>query len=172
MAKMKKDLFVNRAIQRVTMSAANTLTFQQVNFAVGAFQGVALLVHRLIYHVGYTAIDEILGADDLFMVAMTTSAQIADIRLTHIEVVDQWEMFAYISGTPANEIPTFNRIESDFTSLPGGGLILPANPIYIAMSSSGLVVAGTCDVEIMFTFRELSDADYIELIQSRVQANI
>jgi len=32
--------------------------------------------------------------------------------------------------------------------------------------------AGSADVKIYFTFKELADKDYIELIQSRIQANI
>ena len=172
MAKVKKDIYVNRAIQRVTMSAVNVLTFQKLNFAVGIFQGVAILIHRIIYHIGTLSWDELANVGDLFQVAMTVSDQLSDIAMTHIEVIDEHEYVAYLNGVPANAIPTPTRIITEFSNLPGGGMIVAANPIFLAMNSATLVTAGVCDVELLFTFIELSDADYIELIQSRIQANV
>jgi len=172
MAKAKKDVFVNRALQRITMSAANTLTLQQVNFAVGIFQGVAIVLHRIKYYVGSTAWRETSGSTDSFQVGMTVSGQLADIAMTQAEVVDMHEITGVAAGTPANLLLPVLPILSDLTGLPGSGLLVAANPIYVAADSSGLTTAFTVDVEILFTFIELSDADYIELIQSRVQANI
>ena len=172
MAKVRKDIFVNRAIQRITMSAANTLTFQQLNFAVGVFQGVALVIHRIVYHIGVTAWHETVAITDSFVVAMTVSQNISDLNMTNIEIVDRHEVTAIVVGAVVGLVHTQSEVIADFSTLPEKGLIIPANPVFLAMTSAGLATAGISDCEIYFTFRELSDADYIELIQSRVQANV
>jgi hypothetical protein len=60
----------------------------------------------------------------------------------------------------------------DFSTLPGGGLIIPTAPLYVAMSSSGLASVGIMDVIMYYTFKQMSDADYIELVQGMLPANI
>ncbi len=172
MAKAKADRFVNRAIQRVTMSAANTLTFQQVNFAAGIFQGVAVLLHRVIFHVGATAWRELVGLTDSFAVALTVSQQIADLNMTNAEVIIRRQFICTIVGAVVSMVQRQEEVEVDLSNLPGGGILIPANPIFVAMISANLTTPGVCDCEMLFTFKELADADYIELIQSRVQANI
>ena len=172
MAKVRKDQFINRAIQRIVMSAANTLTFQQINFAVGVFQGVALIIHRIVYHVGYPAFDELLQVDDVFQIGLSVSNQITTLAMRNPEMIDQHEIFAYVQGVATVSEPHASRLITDFSALPGGGMLVAANPIYIAMDSFAVTSALDADVEILFTFKELSDADYIELIQSRIQANI
>ena len=172
MAKMKKDSFVNRALQRITMSAANTLTFQQVNFAVGIFQGVAIVIHRIKYYIGSTAWRETILSTDSFQVGLTVSSQLSDIAMTHVEVIDQQEIIGVSTGTPDDFKQVMMPIVSDLSTLPMGGMLVAANPIYLAVASAGLTTAIVVDVDMLFTFIELSDADYIELIQSRVQANL
>ena len=173
MAKVKKDLFVNRAVQRITQSAANVLTFQQINFAVGVFQGVALILHKLLYHVGLSAWQEMITNAESFRVGLAVSSQIADIAMTHVEVINVQERCVSLAGVAANLVgPIDQVITADFSPLPGGGILIPANPVYLAVSSAGLTTPVVCDLDMLFTFRELSDADYIELIQSRVQANL
>lgn len=172
MAKMKRDVFVNRAIERVTMSAANTLTFQQINFAAGIFQGVAVLLHRVTFNIGLTAYREMVAVNDSFTVALTVSRQLADLNMTNAEIIVRRQRAAILVGAIVNLIHTSDDITVDLTQLPGGGILIPANPIYLAMLTTSLTTEGVCDCEILFTFKELADADYIELIQSRVQANL
>lgn len=172
MAKQKRDLYANKAIQRVTMSAANTLTFQPVNFAVGAFQGVALLIHRVNFNPSYGGMQELVANTDIMMGALTVSSVIADIAPTHPEIVAGFQRVGMVSGAPATGMIIENPIVQDFSNLPGGGILIPANPVYVAMWTSGFVALTNMDVVIDFTFVELSDADYIELLQSRIQSNI
>ena len=172
MAKVKRDLYVNRAMVRCTQSAANTLTFAKVNFAVGVFQGIALLIHKIAYHVSAGAIQGIVTNIDNFQVALTMSNQITDLTYARPEIIDSRELFGVLAGVAANLILVDNLIESDMSMLPGGGMLVPANPIYLGMDSNALATAHFVDVVIFFTFKELSDSDYIELMQSRIQANI
>ncbi|KKK87382.1 hypothetical protein LCGC14_2753800 [marine sediment metagenome] len=172
MAKQRKDIFINRAIQRLTMTGVNVLSFQQLNFAVGVFQGVALVIHRIIYHIGLQAWRETQSDADSFIVALTVSQNINDLNMTNIEIIDRHEYTGVVVGAVVSLLHAKIEVVSDFATLPEGGIIIPANPVFLGMSSAGLTTAGVIDAEIYFTFRELGDADYIELIQSRVQANV
>ncbi len=170
MAKIK-DLFSNRALEDITMSAINTLTFKKVNFAVGVFQGVALILHQVKYHFLSSVMLEFVGSDEM-QVGLTVSDRVDDLVMDSIEVIDSHELVAVEHGVPANATLYKTPIVSDFTGLPGGGMLLPANPIFLAMMTLGFAAVGRAQVELIFTFKELSDKDYIELMQSRIQANI
>lgn len=172
MAKSKMDEYGNKAIQRITMSAADTLTFQEINFAAGVFQRIALVIHRVRYFVSNTGIGLLVTSSDCIWVAVTVTNGINDLSMTHPEIVDLLWLQGYAAGTPASAQPWENGFTHDLSSMPGGGIIVPAMPIYLGMSSVSMGTALNCDVELSFTFKELADADYIELIQSRIKANV
>jgi len=170
-SRAKKDMFVNHALERITMSAANTLTYQQLNFGVGQFQGVALVIHRIEYWISYATLQGLQATTDLIQIALTQSSNLGDLNMTHPEIIDE----VLASGQGASLEPHYvpgSNFTKDFTNLPGGGLLVAANPIFIGMTTAGMGAAGSADVKIYFTFKELADKDYIELIQSRIQANI
>jgi len=172
MAKAKIDTYPNKALERVTETAANTLTFQEVNFAAGVFQRIALVIHRVVYSISEVAWDNLVDNTDTVFVALTVSNGINDLAMTHPEIVDSVKLSGFSSGTPATGLPLLDMVIHDLSGLPGGGWIIPASPVYIAMDSGGIGAALNCDVEIDFTFIELADADYIELVQSRIKANV
>jgi len=63
-------------------------------------------------------------------------------------------------------------IISDFTMLPGGGKLISPNPLYLGITSAGAAGAVSSACKLEFTFVELSDRDYLELIQTTFPANI
>jgi len=170
--KAKTDQFPNKAIQRVTQAAINTLVFQEINFAAGVFQRIALVIHRITYTPGSGMWSDLLTGSDLFRGGITVSNGIVDLARTHPELIDQVEYVGFVSGTPASGEIVRGNVMNDFTSMPGGGILIPASPVYVAIYTSGFASVANMDVQIDFTFKELADADYIELIQSRVQANV
>lgn len=173
MAKAKvTDQFANKAIQRITTSAADTLTFGELNFAAGVFQRIAIVIHRVVYTPGTASVGALVTSSDILYFAITVSNGITDLALTHPEIIDLLRMQGYQAGTAASGDAKDTTIIHDLSMLPGGGWIIPASPIYLAASSAGIGATVNCDIELDFTFRELADADYIELIQSRVKANV
>lgn len=172
MAKATKDLFINRALETITMSAANTLTFQKINFAVGVFQGVALIIHRINYHFLSSVYTELVANDDELTVALTVSNVLSDLAMDNIEVIDQKTIVCDIYGAGSGAEKWVSPLSTDYGTLPMGGILLPANPIYIAMTTLNFIGAVSCQTEILFTFKELSDKDYIELMQARSLANV
>lgn len=159
----KKDTYSNIALVSCAMSAANTLTFQQLSVSVGLFQGVAMLLHRISFWPNAAACREMVAATDALYMALTTSN-----RLTSISDVTDPSIIAleHIVGIGVSVEPWRNPIVYAFDALPGGGKLIPANPLFLAVNSAGYGAAATVKAQLDFTFVQLSDADYLELLQS------
>jgi hypothetical protein len=171
-AKAKKgrmDAFANVAFGTCTQSAANTLTFAAIQMAVGMFQGIAMLINRVKYIPTAPTLREIVAAADRLDVALTSSN-----RLTAITDVTDPAILDYqgIIGIGVNLEPRFIPMISDYSQMPGGGKLISSNPLYLGVSSAGFGAAGVVRVQIDFTFVELSDKDYLELIQAQFPTNI
>jgi len=169
MAATKKDQFSNVAFGDVTCSAANTLTFSAIQLAVGTFQGVALVLHRILYYPSDASLRELVAATDGLQLALTSSN-----RLTQIYQIDDPAIIdrKNICGIAAGVEPFLLPFVSDFSSLPGGGKIIAANPLYVGIQTAGAAAASNYRAQLDFTFIELADKDYIELIQAQLPANI
>lgn len=168
MAKVSSEKYANVAFGTVTMSAANTLTFAQILFGVGLFEGKALVVHRVGFYPSVATEREVVTAADSYIMALTTSNRLTALDLSEPAVVI-WKRRVGI-GVAVESVNQPHEI--DFTQLPGGGKLLPANPIFIGMTSLGFAAAGSMTVRIEFTFVELSPQDYLEVIQSMFPANV
>jgi len=167
--KGKKDAYSNIAFGSVTMSAANTITFSQINMGVGLFQGIALLLHRVLWYPLAAALRELVAAtDNLDMVLCTSN------RLTTVSDVVDPSIIALQRLIPiaATVAPYELPIIMDYNHLPGGGKLIAANPLWIAASTNGFVSAATVKAQLDFTFVQLTDAEYLELLQATYPSNI
>lgn len=165
----KKDSFANVAFGVVTQSAANTMTFAQIQVAVGLFQGVAVLLHRVLWYPDAALIREIVAATDSFYFALTVSNRVAAINdATDPSIIAMKWLIGIAANIEQQELPYV----SDFSSLPMGGRLIPANPLFVACHSAGAAAARTLRVQLDFTFVTLADADYLELLQSMYPVSV
>lgn len=171
-AKVKVDQYANRAFISITMSAANTLTFEQIRFGVGLFQGIALVLHRIEWHPGVASLQEVVAAADIMKLAVTNRDDLTSIAAQSQNVLVRKVLSIRLVGAIVSMLSDEIPYVSDFSDLPGGGLIIPPNPLFLAMDTAGFAAAGTLEVVMYYTFKALSDADYLELIQSLIPANI
>lgn len=167
--KAKADEFVNKAFGVVTMSAANTLTFAQIIFGVGMFQGIALVIHRLRWTPTAASIRELVAVTDDLNFALTSSNRVSAIHdASDPAIVSNHRIIGMGAGVEPIHLP----IVDDFTMLPGGGLLIPANPVFVAAVTNGAAAASVVRVQLDFTFRELNEKDYLELLQGVYPANV
>lgn len=166
------DLFPNRALQGMTMSGADTLSFEQIRFSVGLFEGIAIVVHKIAYYPQLATLILMVANTDYIIMGLTTRDDLSSILATNQNVIDTRMINPVIVGS----VVGINHIEtpfvSDFSTMPGGGMIIPANPLYLAMDSGGLGSAGVMRAIIYYTFKKLTDKDYLELLQTMVPANV
>ena len=172
MGKIVADAYPNRALAGITMSAANTLSFEQIRFGVGIFQGIALLVHQIDYFLSHDSYTQLTTSADYCHLALTARDDLTSITPTVLNVIDVIEYDSVLHGTAAEVERIHKPRTRNFNSMPGGGLIIPANPLFFAMSSAGFATAGVARVVIYYTFKTLADKDYLELLQSMLPANI
>jgi hypothetical protein len=79
-------------------------------------------------------------------------------------------IIAKVGGAAFNELQL--PLVTDFSTLPGGGKLLPVNPLYLGMMTADAAAASQCTARMDMTFKELTDAEYLELIQSTYPANV
>lgn len=158
------DTFVNTAFGQVTESAANTLTYSQIQTGISLFDKVAWKVERIEWY--WAGRNELDNVADYIQMALTVSNKMTGLSLDDPAVIDMFEVHCDFAGTAANvysyELPTLR----DFTNLSGGGLLMPANPVFIAAQGVSLASAQTISARIRYTMVELKDAEYIELVQN------
>lgn len=169
MAKASTDKYANTAYGVVTMSAANTLTFSQINMGMGIFQRTAMLLHRCLWSPTAPSLRELVAATDHLDMALVSSNRLTTISdLTDPAVIAAIRLVAIGVAVETRTLP----IISDFTTLPGGGKLIAGNPIYVGAMTGGAAAASVVRVQLDFTFVELSDSDYLELVQAQYPANI
>lgn len=168
MAKVK-DQYANIGLVTTTMSAANTLTFGTIQMAAGMFQGIAMVIHRVLWWPYTATLRELVAATDSLQMAITNTNRITTIAdATDPAIVAMKRLVAIAVPVATYELP----LVSDFTALPGGGKITAANPLYLGVASGGFAVAGIVAAQLEFSFVELSDADYLEVLQAQFPANV
>lgn len=168
----RQDVYPNRALFNVTLSAANTLTFQQIRFGMGLFQGTAIIVNRIDWHLDMVTVHEIITNGDEVRMALTNRDDITALAMDNMNVLAMNEVTAIVVGTVVGIMHFRNPIVQDFSNLPGGGLIIPANPLFIGAVSLGITAAITVQAVMYYQTKVLADADYIELVQSLIPLNI
>lgn len=159
----KKDTYSNIALASVTLSAANTITFSQLQTSVGLFQGVAMLLHRVLWYPASAATREIVASTDQLNMAITVSNRLTSLAdVTDPSIVALKQIIGIAANVEKAELPLL----SDFTTLPMGGKLIPANPLFIGAASAGFAAACVVRAQLDFSFVQLSDSDYLELLQS------
>jgi len=168
MAKAKAtDKYVNILNQSLTLSAANTLTFQEVNLGLNLFDKVGLLIHQIRIDLDNGTLRGLVASTDDVIMALTTSNQVSDLALSKQAVIDNFGLVAVANGTPGDTVIYREPFIMDYTMLPEKGILIAPKPLYLAGISSGLAAVATYNVRIMFTVVPLSGEDYFELLESR-----
>lgn len=162
------DNYVNRAYVSVVESAANTLTFSQIRWAVGTFEGIAVKLSRVEWYFNSTLARGLVAATDSVQVALTGRDDLTTLDPTNqsIYVKDQ------IICIAANVEPVVSPIIHDFSNLPMNGLLLPANPMFLGAMSEGAAQANTFRGILYYTFIHLSDREALEVLQTILPGNV
>ena len=167
MPKAQSDKFANQAVITVTESAANTLTFKKLETGISLFEKLAWLICRVEYFPANLAAAIFNGDGDGVNIALTTTDQLTSIAIANNAVLDLMLLARNDYGAAATMLMRHGPITKDFSTLPGGGLLVPPNPLYAACVGNGLVSAMTVYVKLFYTTYELSPEEYWELVESR-----
>lgn len=162
------DEYAQMAAMSIQESAANTLTFKKFDTGYNIGSKWAWVISTYEITVATDAISVFGDESDYLDVAMTTNNKITAISdLQDPGVVWHWRYIKHEDGTSANSWFQVWPVVRSFAELPGGGLIVPPNPLYCAIKGNGLASAGGVYIRIYFTEVELKADEYWELVQAR-----
>ena len=159
----KTDLFANKFYGTVTESAANTLTFAEIPTNVDVFAKKAWVLHKLEWYQPPADRGLIVNSDDAIRLALCSSNKLPALALGDAGVIDLFELNAIpysAIGTPIYNQPHLR----DFSSLPGGGLIIAPRPLYIAVQGVSIAQVAHGAVRGYFTAVDLNADEYLELV--------
>ena len=169
MATSKKtvsDKFANIAASYFAMSTANTARFVKFDFPFSIMDKVGLLINRLEYIIG--SLQQLNSANDWAIAGIACASSVADTEDTRDPlIVDQHRVTRIDIGTAASGIIHQQPYVKDFAALPGGGILVPPNPLYAFLDTDGAGDVMTLRVRMYYSYVELATEDYWQLVESR-----
>lgn len=161
-----KDVFVNQAYLEVVESAPNTLTFNQLLTGISIYEKVGWLISRLDYTFGMLPTN--FGASgDAVSFGLCVSNQITGVGVNQSAVIDHNNFTRIDMGTAASGFYIRTPITKDFSDLPGGGLLVPPNPVFLYVVGTALTAAVTIQARMFYTVKTLKVEDFWELVELR-----
>ncbi len=162
----KSDSFANFAALGFAESAANTQTTTKFAFPFSIMDKMALVINRIEYWTGTYA--ALAAAADIFYLAITASASVTNIaNQADPLIIDNMAFTRADFGAAASGQVIATPFIKDFSSLPGGGLLVAPAPLYALIQGVGCGSAVTAYFKLFYTYMELSSDEYWQLVESR-----
>lgn len=171
---VKKGILGNYATYwaaSLTMSAANALTYEKIESGMSIYDRIGWVLSRVEWMVPVGTRNLLLDQSDEITMGLATSNSMATISDTDPNVLSRLRISVADFGTAANSLLIDDPIVQDYTGLPGGGLLVLPNPLYVFMDSESVASAGSIAARAWFTSVDLSDEDYFLLAQARMLLN-
>ncbi len=162
-----KDQFANMGLISCVESAANTLTFKKLETGIAMFEKVAWVINRIEYYITNTLASQFNGDGDSIAFALTATDQMTSMELSNAAVIDWNEVLRQDWGTAGNADLYIKPIVKDFNQMPGGGIIVTPNPIYLGVKGTGLVAVATVKARFWYSTLEMAPDQYWELVEAR-----
>jgi len=161
---MAEDRFANVFSAEVVQSAANTLTFAEMNFGITLRDRVAVVIDQLYWIPSNGSLILMTATGDMIQYALTVSDQVSDIQdLQDRRIMAFHNNFRFDAGTAANAL----LVQTPFVQEFSPPLIVLPNRMFIAVNSVGLASAAT--IRLRMHYRTVSitqDQQLIEVLES------
>lgn len=165
-SKMKTDTFANLAAVNPIESVAGTAAFLKFAFPFSIMDKMGLVINRIEYWPG--TLNALNSSTDFVLFGLSISSAITDLSdQSNPAIVDSGRMQRLDIGTAASGILVEEPLIKDFSSLPGGGLLVAPNPLYGFVQSSGASSVMNAWIKLFYTYMELSADEYWQLVESR-----
>ena len=161
---MPKINYADRGYAIIVQAVADTIDFEEI--LITAVQEIkqAMIIHRVEFYPAKASLALLTAAGDQIELALTTNDTVDNLNLNHPEVIDkiQCSYDASLVGVANQGTP----IVHDFTGCPGGGLMVPAKRICIAIDSASIGAVVTGSIRWYYTMKTLTKDDYYQLLET------
>jgi len=168
---MAEDRFANVFTAAVTMSAADALTWVELNFALNLRDRLAIVIDELYFYLPGATVALMTTATDTVALAITVSDQVTDVFSTGLDdrrILTTMELQRADFGTAAagqlHVMPLKQSFAPPLLALP--------NRMYFGMDTSGLASAGTCILRMHYRTVSISSQDQLIEVLETFQLSI
>jgi hypothetical protein len=168
-ATKKTDIYSNIIGVQVLQTVIDQFTTAEIQIGVSLFDKVGLLLHRIEYDLWVSGMGQLRDVSNLYQVGLVSSSNVNGDNFTMLnpDVIDTFILIPVQDVAPTARIVYQSPIIRDFTGLPGGGILIAPRPLYAALDTNGFSSVSATIARISFTLVPLSDAEYLELLQTR-----
>jgi len=159
------DRYANQGYVTV-VPVLNTLSFNELATFVSIFEKKAFLINRVEYSFTLAALNEFDTEADFVTFGLSTSNIFPVAGLNVAAIFDYNMLSLNLAAAGVSSHLISSPFVKDFSTLPGGGTLVPARPIFIWMLSGGFAAAGECAARIFFTVIDLKADEYWELVEA------
>lgn len=160
------DKFANIAAIQVTETVAGTIAYTKFNFPYSIMDKMALLINRIEYLP--LSISNLNSSTDNVVIALIAATSIVDINnQADPALLDSTRLIRNDLGAAASGTLHQFPFVKDFSSLPGGGILVAPSPLSAAIQSSGAAGVMNAWIKFFYTSVSLTTDDYWELVESR-----
>lgn len=160
------DKYANMAALTVIPTAANAFASAKFAFPFSIMDKIGLLISRIEYFIG--TITALNSSSDYIYTGLSSAASLVSISdVTDPMIIDSQRVIRVDFGTAASGELTAWPIVRDFSTLPGGGLLVAPSPLYAWTQSSGADTAMSAQCRLWYTYMELAADEYWQLVESR-----
>lgn len=157
------DRFANILHAEVTHSAANTITFTEVQTGASLGMRLGLIVDTMFFYPIPSTIALMTASNDRISMAWCTSDQVTDLqdeadsRILHV-----MHMVRHDMGTAAAAQLYITPLVAEFNP----PLIMASPKLFLCSDSNGLASVGTVRARLGFRFISLSPQEYLEIAET------
>jgi hypothetical protein len=170
----KMDEFAQIAYLDVTVPAAGTLTFKLLQIATPSIQApkLGLIISRVEFDV-YAWMAACLahaGAAtmDACSFGLSVSNLVTSISQDRPEIIYAANKVCYFGTNVGVNFTMESIVRADFSTFPGGGILIPADRLYLCGSSDNVAAAANkITARMWYTAVELDAQKYLDLIEQR-----
>lgn len=163
--KKSGDNWAQLAALQVTEASAGTAKYEKFAFPFSIMDKMALVINRIEYIFGLTQLN---GGGDYVIMGLTVSNTISSLlTLSDPQIIDQTRVDRYDFGTPASAALRDSPSIRDFSTLPGGGILVAPNPLYGVIISAGASAAMSGWIRLYYTYLEMNTDEYWQLVEAR-----
>lgn len=157
----------SQAIISIVESAANTLTFKRLESGLAPLEKVGWILHKILWRLNSGDFALFNGTTDTLELGLVMSNSLTTVSDADPAVISRKVLIRTDLGTAASGNFYNTEMETDFSTLPGGGILILPNPLYGSIQGTGLSGAAGAVIRLFFSPVEMSSDDYFNLVQSR-----